>query len=316
MNQENENKKSLDTVVLTGLMSVFMMFAIYYFQVLLIFFPAPFIIFGIKNDLPSSLMSLVTSLLLVGIVVGPSIGILYSLLFVPFVVVSLYLIKKRTRAIKVVLYSGVAFFISSLILYAILSYNGVDLVAQLQESFSLILSGQMDYLKEMGLTSYELLQRRDYLKTEYETFLLQIPSVMFASSLLVSYINYLLATFGLKKIGLSTLNMPMFSRFKLPDNFSIGALIMIATAFIMTGLNIAYAEALYLNIVVLLGLILLIQGLSVVNFFLIKIKTKKFLRVITYFLILFTPQLYSAISILGALDVIFDLRKIRRAKTL
>lgn len=316
MNKENENKKSLEGVVLTVLMSVFMMFAIYYFNVLLILFPAPFIIFGIKNDLPSSLMSLVTTLLIVGLIVGPSIGILYSLLFVPFILVSLYLIKKRTRPIKVVLYSGIAFFISTLVLYAILSYSGVDLVAQLEEGFSLILSGQMDYLKEMGLTSYELLQRRDYLKTEYETFLLQIPSVLLVSSLLVGYINYLLATLGLKKIGLSILNMPMFSRFKLPDNFSIGALIMIATTFVMTGLNIAYAEALYLNIIVLLGVILLIQGLSVVNFFLIKIKTKKFLRVITYFLILITPKLFSAISILGALDVIFDLRKIRRAKSL
>lgn len=316
MNLDNDNKKSLESVVVTALMSVFMMFSIYFMQPLLFIFPAPFVMYGIKNDLLSSLLSLVTTLLIVGFILGPSIGLLYSLLFIPFVAVSIHLIKKRTKAIKVVLYSGVAFFISALILYGISSYNGVDLVGQLEEQFSLILSGQMDYLKEMGLTSYELLQRRDFLKSEYEKIILLIPSVMLASSLVVSYLNYLLTTFGLKKIGLSILNMPRFSMFKLPDNFSIGALVMIVTSFIMTWINIPYAEALYINITILLGVILFIQGLSIVNFFLLKIRTKKFLRVMTYFIIFFTPQFFPVISILGGLDVIFDLRKIRRAKSL
>lgn len=315
MNQDKDNKKSLESVILTAIMSVFMMFSIYYFEALLFLFPIPFIIFGAKNDLPSSLLSLVTTLLIVGVVLDPTIGLLYFLLFGPFILVSVVLIRKRTKASKVVLFSGAVFFVSSLIIYGILSLNGVDLVAQLEEGFSLILSGQMDYLKEMGFTSYELLERRDYLKSEYETILLLIPSVMLISSLTISYINYLLTTMGLKKFGVSILNMPRFSRFRLPDNFSIGALIMVASAFIITRMNISYADALYVNIMVLLGIIIFIQGMSVVNFFLIKIKTKKALRGIMYLIILFTPQLFSAIAILGGVDVIFDLRKIRRAKS-
>lgn len=275
MNQDKENKKSLENVVLTAIMSVFMMFSIYYFEVLLLLFPIPFIIFGVKNDIPSSLLSLVTTLLIVGVVLDPTIGLLYFLLFAPFIFVSMVLIRKRTKATKVVLFSGVVFFVSSLITYGILSLNGVDFVAQLEEQLSLMLSGQMDYLKEMGLTSYELLERRDYLKSEYEKILLLIPSVMLFSSLTLSYINYLLTTKGLNKFGVSISNMPRFSKFRLPDNFSIGALVMIGTAFFLTSMSIDYADALYVNIMVLLGLILFIQGMSVVNFFLIKIKTKK-----------------------------------------
>lgn len=315
MNQDKENKRSLESVILTAIMSVFMMFAIYFFEVLLFLFPIPFIIYGVKNDLVSSLLSLVTTLLIVGLLLDPSIGLLYFLLFAPFIITSIILIRKRTKPNKVVLFAGAIFFISSLIIYGILNLNGVDLIAQLEEGFSLILSGQMEYLKDMGFTSYELLERRDYLKSEYETILLLIPSVMLVSSLTVSYINYLLTTMGLRKFGLSIINMPRFSKFRMPDNFSIGALIMIASAFLITRMNISYADALYVNIMVLLGITLFIQGLSVVSFFLIKIKTKKFIRVISYLIILFTPQLFSAISILGGVDVIFDLRKIRRAKS-
>ncbi|NLY45943.1 MAG: DUF2232 domain-containing protein [Tissierella sp.] len=315
MNQGKDNRKSLESIALTGIMSVFFMFSIYYFEVLLFLFPVAFIAFGVKHDLFSSLLSLVTTLLIIGLLLSPAISLSYFLLFGPLIALSIYLIKKRTRANQVVLYSALVLFIAILILLGILNYNGVDLISQFEEQFSMVLSGHLDYLKDMGFTTYELLETRDSLKSEYEKMMILIPAVILITSSIISYINYQLITFGLKKVEIRILQLPRFLRFRLPDNFTIGALLMVVTAFFISMMNISYSDVLYVNIIVLLGSVLFLQGLAIVSFFLTKIKTKKFLRVITYLIILFSPQISSIMALLGGIDIIFDLRKIKGAKS-
>lgn len=315
MNQGKDNRKSLESVILTVIMSVFFVFSIYYFEALLFLLPIPFIAFGIKNDLVTSLLDFVITLLIVGIMLNPQVSLSYFLLFAPFIALSIYLIKKRTRANQVVIYGAIALFISMLVLFGISNLNGVNLVSQLEEQFSMILSGRMDYLKDMGLTTYELLETRDSLKAEYGQMLTLIPSVILIMSYIISYINYKLVALGLIKVGIGVLYLPRFSRFRLPDNFTIGALIMVLTSFFITMMNVSYADVLYVNIIVLLGSVIALQGLAIVSFFLNKIKMKKFLRVITYIIIFFTPQIFSAMALLGGIDIIFDLRKIKGAKS-
>lgn len=207
------------------------------------------------------------------------------------------------------------FFASLLIFYGILSTRGFNLASELEEGFRQTLELQMDILRESGLTRYEILEERDTLISTYETALMRLPSTLIISVFIWSYINYLLTSHGLRKVGISILNMPGFSFLKLPDNFSIGALVMLFTAFIMTRMNISYADAILDNIVLLLGVVLFVQGLSVVNFFLIKFKTKKYIRVLTYIILLFTPNMFSGISILGGIDVVLDVRKIKRPRS-
>lgn len=316
MNQEKDKRKSLEGIILTSIMTVFFMFSIYYFEALLFLFPIGFIAFGVKNDLLTSFLSLVTTLLIVGLMLNPTVSLVYFLLFVPFIVLSIYLIKRRTRANQVVAYGAIVLFTSVLILFGILNSSGVDIVSYLQEQFSLILSGQMDYFKDMGLTTYELLQTRDSLKTEYGRILMLMPSVMLITIYILSYINYQLVTLGLRRIGIIILKLPMFSRFRLPNNFTIGALVMLVTSFFITMMGISYADALYVNIIVLLGSVLFLQGLAVINFILIKIKTKKFFRLVTYLIIIFTPQIFSAMALFGGIDIIFDVRKIKGSKSI
>jgi uncharacterized protein YybS (DUF2232 family) len=42
---------------------------------------------------------------------------------------------------------------------------------------------------------------------------------------------------------------------------------------------------------------------------------KKFIRVFTYILILLTPLFSEIVSIVGVADILFDLRKIRKARS-
>ncbi|MDR7869790.1 MAG: YybS family protein [Tissierellaceae bacterium] len=315
MNENKTNMSSYESIILAIIMSIYIAFSIYYFPPLLMITPVPFIIYGIKTDLKSALLSLVATLLTIGIIFEPLSSLLLFLVYGPFIAMNIYLIHKRYKAIKVVLYSASILFVSITLLFGLLKIGGYDLVSQLEENFSQTLSVQMDMLKEMGFTSYELLETRDSLRSNFETVLMIFPSVIFISIYIGSYINYLLTTFGLRKTGISILNLPSFSRFRLPDNFTTGSLIMILTGFFMRWMNISYADSIYVNIMILLGVTLFIQGFSVIHYFLLKIKTKKFLRVLTYIILIFSPHIFSGISILGGVDVIFDLRKFKRAKS-
>lgn len=315
MNVYKTNNNSQEGVILAIIMSIYILFSIHFLPILLIIVSAPFIIYGVKSDIKSSLLSLIATLLTVGVIFEPVSSLLIFFIFGPYIFINIYLIKKREKATKVVIYSATVLFISFILLFGFFRIGGFDLTVQLKENFTQILSNQMDMLSEMGLTSYEILERRDSLKSEFITALMIFPSIVLIFVFIGSYINYLLASLGLTRIGINILNMPEFSSLRLPDNFILGSLLMILTAFITSKMNISYGDAINANIMVLLGTTFFIQGISVINYFLLKIRMKKFIRVMTYIFIFFSPQIYSGISILGGIDVLFDLRRIKRTKS-
>ena len=315
MRESKTKFESFESIILAIIMSVFILFSIYFFTILLFIVPVPFIIYGIKSDLKSGLLSLLASLLTVGIILEPTMSLLLLLIYGPFTGLNIYLIQKRYSALKVVAYSATLLFLSSMILYGIMNMRGLDIITQLKENFSQSLVLQMDLLEEAGLTTHELLIQRDTLRSTFETVLMIIPAISIISMSIWSYINYSLTRLGLNKIGISIITLPRFYRFRLPDNFAIGTLVMVLTAFIIRWMNIPYADSVYLNIIVLIGAILFVQGLAVIeHFLLIRIKAKRIIKVLAYIIIFMSPRFFFGISILGTLDLIFDLRKIRRAK--
>ena len=89
---------------------------------------------------------------------------------------------------------------------------------------------------------------------------------------------------------------------------------MFVTLMIMGALEIEYYEVMVINIIVLVSFIFFLQGLSIVDFFLVKkLRLFAIIRVIIYIMTLFIPPAISIISILGVTDVIFDFRKLKRA---
>ena len=205
MKENKTNFESFESIILAIIMSIFILFSIYFFTIFLFIVPVPFIIYGIKSDLKSALLSLLASLLTVGIILEPTVSILLLLIYGPFTGLNVYLIQKRYSAFKVVIYSAALLFVSNMILYGILNIRGLDIITQLKDNFSQSLILQMDILKEAGLTTHELLKQRDTLRSTFETVLMIIPAISIISMSIWSYISYSLTRYGLKKIGIRSL---------------------------------------------------------------------------------------------------------------
>lgn len=297
-------------------MSLFTMASLFFFPILLLVLPVGFIILGIRNGMVEGIISLMTTCTIVAYVIDPITALYLFILFGPIVISMIYTIKNRKSTMEVLLSATISLFASVIIVYSLISFKEGNLLVSLEETFKESLSIRLEALRDMGLSSYEILENKSLLEDAYKYMLLIAPATILLSSLIISYINYSISIFGLKKVGINVVNIPRFSRFRLPNNIAIGIIVMFIAAFISKQLNFDYFDTIVVNITVLMGFMFLIQGLSVIDFFLIKVKTKKFLRILLLVLTILIAPLVTVVSTIGLIDAIFDLRKLRRKESL
>lgn len=314
-----DNEKMGNVLQIVGIvlgMSLLTVVALFFFPLLLIIFPVAFIVVGIKNGIVEGVISLMTTCTILAYIIDPMIALYLFLGFAPITITIIYTTKNRKNTMEVLLYSTIVFFASILLLFALVNVREGDLLIQFEAIFKEGLSLRIEALREMGFTSYEILEDKNFLEEQFREILLIAPANLLLLSFVVSYINYALSIVGLRKVGINIVNTPKFSRFRLPNNISLGIIVMFITTFIAKQLNFIYFDVIVKNLVVLLGFMLLIQGLSIIDFFLIKIKVKKLFRFLFILLTVIIAPLITVVSMLGLIDVIFDFRKLRQKGSL
>ena len=313
------NEKMTNIFEIAGVilgMSLFTLASLYFFPLMFLIFPVVFIVLGIKNGLLEGIISLMTTCTIVAFVIEPMTALYIFLLFGPLVISMTYTMKNRKSTMEVLLVGTISFFASIIIVFGLINYIEGDLLFTIEQSFKATLNIRLEALKDMGVTSSEILENKTLLEDAFKYMLLIAPATGLLTALIVSYMNYSLSIIGLRKIGIYVVNIPRFSRFRLPNNISIGIIVMFIAGFVAKLLNFDYFDTIAINLTVLIGIMFSIQGLSVIDFFLIRIKVKKFFRVLFMLLTIIAAPLMTVVSGLGLIDVIFDLRKLKRKDSL
>jgi len=316
-NNDKIKKSIIECIVVISIMALYIVYGIHFLPLLMLVIPLPFVVLGVRNGIKSSVISLILTSIIVGILLGITFGASLILLFAPLSLALNYSIKTRKTNQQTILISTAAFFLSFIVL---MSFEGMvsnlDIVKQFEYEFSQFLNMQVDMLREAGMTKYEILQRTDLLENAYKQMIVLIPSFLVMFSLFISYINFSLSYIVLRKMGYGTKNIQKLSRFKLPSNIIPGVGIMFLATFIINKLGIQYHEALLFNITFLVGFAFIVQGFSVFDYLLIRSKMKLIPRIILIAMnIIFVPM-GGIMFFIGLLDSIFDMRKIRRKKSL
>ncbi len=149
--------------------------------------------------------------------------------------------------------------------------SGVSIINQLEDFFAQTLNSQIEILKDMDLSAYEVLKIRDVLENAVDYVLLILPAIVIIFSLIIAYLNYLISSMMLRRLGYGIVSIPKFSKFKLPNNVLLGTGIMfLGGAFIIKALKLFYYETILLNITVIASFVFFTQGLSVIDYKLIK----------------------------------------------
>ena len=316
MDDDNFKDDILETIGIIGFMVVYALLAIHSFPLLLFLFPAPFIYIGVKKDLKIAIGGITIVSLLVGLMADTYSGIVLFELFMPLSLVIIYEITNRKKSTEVLLYSTVVFFISCLLLYGLIQdITGASIITQMEESFREIVNVQVEMFRESGLTNYELSRTRDQLKNTYSYIVSILPAILIILSMFASYINYYASAIALRRSGIGIASIPNFSRFKLPSTLIPGIVVIFVALSLAKGLDIPKFDAIVLNIIVFTWFIFSVQGLSVIDYFMINRKFKTIIRIIIIILIAFIIPVGSILSLIGFIDAVFDFRKFNKNKS-
>ena len=311
---EGKGNVFLETIFVIGISVLFMLIAVYYAPELMFLYPVFFVVLGVKQGINYNILALLTSTLILGLIVGMVFAISILIAFAPLSIILSYTIERRRKSLEIISISTLFLFISFLLIIIIMrGMTGVNLINQLEDRFAQLLDSQMNALRNMDLSSYEMLKIGDGLESIVRYTILIMPSIMIISSLAMAYLNYLISVLILRKFGYGLVSIPKFTKFQLPSNILLGTVIMFIGTFILKGLKLFYYETILLNITVLVSFIFFVQGLSVVDHKFVEKGLPVILRIaIILFFAVLLPFGW-IISILGLLDVIIDFRKLRRS---
>lgn len=305
----------LETLGLILIITLLTIIGIYYLPPVLLVFPAGFIAFGIRRGLIQSFTSMLTTILIVGFISDFSSSIILFAIFVPATMVMTYTIKKRKRVIEILGFSTIVLFISIILMIGFLNNIGLDFIGQLENGFKELLVMQLDMLEEVGIEADKIIESKELLENSYKYLIIIMPSIILLISLVISYLNYSISRIILNNMGVGIVRPLRFSMFRLPNNITLGIIVMLLGVYIMSALKLPYHQEIFINLIFLIGFMFFVQGVSVVDFFLKRKKIILLVRLILLAIVLFISPLISILFVIGFIDVIIDLRKIKKVKS-
>ena len=314
MNLNKDTQALTETAIITSLMVIFGLVGLYFFNIIVILYPIPFIVLGVRHGTRYNILSLAISSLILGIFTNIILGI-FLFVFFGFMAITLsYMLKRKFKASQILLFTAGGLFICILLTLALFNLiTGTSLLSDIQIVIDQIIEISYDEVKDMGFSNYEQEEIKEMIKAFYEYFILLMPFMIISGSLFVAYINFWLSGVALRRLGNTTIEFPKFKIFSLPSNIILGTVVIIIGTILIRYLEMLYYETILLNVVALLIFVFFLQGLAVLVFFLDKLKINKFFKLIFLVLAIINVFLIILIAIAGFVDALLDFRKIRTA---
>lgn len=315
MNLNDKTRMITESAVIVTLMTIFVFLGLYLTPIILLLYPIPFVVLGIRHDVKSSILTLFASFILVAILIDPITSLFVTIIFGPLAIVLSFMLSKEYSSYRIIVIGTIVSFLSIVITLIITGYiTGVKFYDLLKDQINFILSAQESVLNEMDISSYRIEEFLDRSSLLLDNTILIFPAILILVALFSNYINYFISVAVLKRLQYKDIKMPLFSRFRLPSNISVGIVAIAIASTIISYYKLFYYDTIILNITILVLFLFFLQGLAVIVYLLGKTKINSILRgIIIAFLILSSP-LMMIISLLGLIDTIIDFRKLKEVK--
>lgn len=313
LNLDGRTTRITETAIITTLMTVFAIIGLYIFPIIIMIYPVPFIILGVRHGVKYNILSIMASSILISILFDVLTGVFVFILFGLFSISITYMINKKYKPSQILIGSTAVSLACTVVGIGIIGYiTGTSFLSQINASLTESISIQMNIIKDIGLTNYEMTQIKELLKTTVEYMIIIIPATLIISSVFVSYINYWVATAVLTRLGQKAVNIPRFINFRLPSNIILGAVVLFLASSIVRYFKIFYYETIFINTIILIFFVFLVQGLAVIVYLMNKARMNKITKGILIFFIVINVPFSLIISLLGILDVMVDFRKLKK----
>ncbi|WP_069650987.1 YybS family protein [Caloranaerobacter ferrireducens] len=312
MNLNDKTKGVAEAGIITALTIILALIGVNIFSIVILLYPVPFIILGFRRDIKYSILSIIVSSFVLGILIDLLTGVFMLLLFGPLSVIFVYLLNKKEKSYKVLIITTVVFFVSILIVILLSGYIfGVSFVEHMELSLNKAFEVQLDMIKNMSLTNYEMSKIKSMMDMIIDYMIAILPAALIIFSGFVAYVNYLVLGAVLRRIGNRNIHVPRFKYFRMPSNAILGILAIFIATWIIKYFKMLYYHTIFLNVMIIVLFILFIQGLAVLVFYLDRRKTNKFIKGIILVLSVMYIPMWLLVSFIGFIDSLINFRKVK-----
>lgn len=245
-------------------------------------------------------LTLAANLLILFLVAG-QIGLVLAivpLFFLPASIVMGRLYKLKASAQRVVVTGTLVLVAEMLIMLLSARMSGIDIIgsfkATLQDSLNMLPDSVKSYIPE---DSVAITVR-------------MIPFFIILFSVYYSFLTHGVTRWLLRKTGVSVPGLPPLVRWKIPRSLVFYYLAVIVLDLVVgTGGADSYAGMIVLNLLPLLTIAFMVQGISFLSFFISKGRGNKAVPWISGIIIAVVPWMIYLFGMLGLLDTAFPIRE-------
>lgn len=271
-------------------------------SVTLFFIPLPILLYRLRYDRSASLLVAVGAIIVSSLLGGLlSIPAALSLVLIGFVMgETIQLGKSKFYTLMAVgmtvLLSAVVTYLGAVLLF---QFNMIDVM---MDTFQDAQQKMTSYMSDFGALP------KDSEKLIADTFLYYrttIPAMAILGSLLAGYLFVVANFYTAGRVGAKVNKFPPFREMKLPFMTIVIYALVILVSFIIGNDTTSTGYLFYINAMVILRFTFLLQGLSLIYFFLHERKSPRFITIVaTVFAVVLNPMTI----LLGTLDTAINIR--------
>lgn len=274
--------------------------------------PVPIILLGVRHGYRLSIMATVVAGVIIAMLLHPMQAVSVVVGFGLTGIVLGYAFRMEFSPGKTMLWGSAASLLSSVALLAIgAAVTGINPLAMQSDIMAQAVEQGVEVYRNMGMAEQELAKITESMKTMIDLLKIILPAGFIMASVVVTFINFVIAKTVLKKLGHNIPDFPPFRNWTLPDYvtyFFVVALVMIYWG---KSKEITMLYNIGMNLQMMTGMLLLVQGLSLFYYIVDKYNLSRVVRGIILFLILSNGFISQMVIFAGAIDTIIDYRRIR-----
>ncbi|MEL7648567.1 MAG: DUF2232 domain-containing protein [Sedimentibacter sp.] len=317
MNRNLKTSSITEAAMITGILVV-VAYLSSFFSIVMFFYPTPAIILAKRKGLKYSALSLIASDILISMLLGIQTGMIFLILYTPLAVALSYGVCRDEDANKTILYGSAAYMVSFVVLILLMNaVMGINFVQQMTEMYD----ESINIMKEMvsnapagmgGADTENMIKTFDEMGKTMNFIITNVfPAIMVVSSVLTSYINYVVASRFARRFSIDIKQHEGLSYFSFPRSFMIGMAGLLLLSFLLSLVNIN-VSAIQVNLFMIVFAAMFIQGFAVLKFYLMRSAMSRALKtIIMATVLLMSAGLAQMLAVIGLMDLAIDLRKIK-----
>lgn len=276
--------------------------------------PLPIVICGCRHGFKWSVMTLLVATIIIAVIISPINAFFLAAIFGLLGLILGECMRRHLPPMQMMLYGSIGA-VLALIINIVLSFLllGIDPIEMIFTSFHESLNQLAAYYREHGMGEDEIKKIVDGYAEMLRMMRVIMPGAFLLCAPIMAFVNYIAAKKILTKLGESFTDFPPFVKLQVPGwvLWPYGISLLAVTYFYQTDQS-SWLYTLSVNVQTVCSFVLVLQGIVLLYWFVeSKGKPRWWANLATA--LLFVIPLFSQIIVyVGAFDMVFDFRKIRK----